>query len=47
MEEGDMVEKGEVIGLLGETGSLEGPMLYFEMRKAGTNLDPLKWLKVN
>lgn len=46
-EEGDTVEKGDVIGLLGETGSLEGPRLYFEMRKAGNHLDPLKWLKVN
>jgi len=43
----DMVEKGEVIGLLGETGSFSGPRLYFEIRRAGTNLDPLKWVKVN
>ncbi|MDY7037319.1 MAG: peptidoglycan DD-metalloendopeptidase family protein [Thermodesulfobacteriota bacterium] len=47
LEEGHAVEKGEVIGLLGQTGSLEGPGLYFEMRRGGTNLDPLKWLKVD
>lgn len=46
-EEGDMVNKGDVIGLLGQSGSLMGPRLYFELREAGKNLDPLKWLKVN
>jgi len=45
--EGDIVEKGEKIGQIGETGLLAGPALYFEMRKGDTNLDPLKWLKVD
>ena len=45
--EGDIVEKGETIGQVGETGLLSGPALYFEMRKGDTSLDPLKWLKVN
>lgn len=44
--EGDMVEKGEIIGQVGETG-LAGAGLYFEIRKGDSNLDPLKWLKVN
>jgi septal ring factor EnvC (AmiA/AmiB activator) len=42
-----MVDKGDVIGLLGQIDSRKGPRLYFEIRKAGANLDPLKWLKVN
>jgi septal ring factor EnvC (AmiA/AmiB activator) len=46
-QEGDVVEEGTVIGLLGETGSLRGPGLYFEIRKGGDSLDPLKWLKVH
>jgi septal ring factor EnvC (AmiA/AmiB activator) len=46
-EEGEMVDKGDVIGLLGQIDSRKGPRLYFEIRKAGANLDPLKWLKVN
>ena len=46
-EEGDMVEKGTVIGLLGETGLFEKPRLYFEIRRAGTSLNPLQWIKVN
>lgn len=46
-EKGDMVEKGEVIGLLGHTGPFERPQLYFELRRGGTPLDPLKWVKVD
>ncbi|MGD8229637.1 MAG: peptidoglycan DD-metalloendopeptidase family protein, partial [Desulfobacteraceae bacterium] len=46
-EEGDMVEKGTVIGLLGHTGPFEKPRLYFEIRRAGTPLNPLTWVKVN
>jgi septal ring factor EnvC (AmiA/AmiB activator) len=47
MEEGDAVEEGTVIGLLGHTGIFEKPRLYFEIRRAGTPLNPLKWVKVN
>jgi len=41
----DQVKKGEVVGMVGETGSLKGPYLYFELRHKGKPLDPLKWLK--
>jgi len=44
-EEGDQVAMGEVVGLLGQSGSLIGPSLYFELRRASKTLDPLKWLK--
>ncbi|MBW1772363.1 MAG: peptidoglycan DD-metalloendopeptidase family protein [Deltaproteobacteria bacterium] len=44
--EGDMVAKGTVIGLLGQSESLAGPRLYFELRRGGSTLDPFKWLKV-
>jgi septal ring factor EnvC (AmiA/AmiB activator) len=46
-EKGEMVKKGEVIGLLGQTESLEGPRLYFEIRRRGDTLDPFSWLKAN
>ena len=46
-KEGDMVKKGEVIGLLGDAGPSENPQLYFEIRRAGTPLDPLRWVKVH
>ena len=46
-EEGDRVEEGAIIGLLGHTGPFPKPSLYFEIRKAGTPLNPLKWVKGN
>jgi len=45
-EKGDMVKAGDIIGLLGQTESLEGPRLYFEIRRKGDNLDPSRWLKL-
>ena len=42
---GDAVEAGEVIATVGDSGSLSGPQLYFEIRHHGKPLDPLKWLK--
>jgi septal ring factor EnvC (AmiA/AmiB activator) len=42
---GDRVEAGEVIALAGETGSLKGPLLYFELRHQGKTVDPLPWLR--
>jgi septal ring factor EnvC (AmiA/AmiB activator) len=44
INKGDQVTKGQVIGLAGETGSLKGPKLYFEIRKNGEAQDPLMWL---
>ncbi|RLB04137.1 MAG: hypothetical protein DRG50_09305, partial [Deltaproteobacteria bacterium] len=41
---GDEVKMGEVVALVGSTGSMEGPMLYFEIRHHGRSEDPLKWL---
>ncbi len=38
------VRQREVIGLVGESDSLVGPSLYFEIRKHGVPLDPLEWV---
>lgn len=46
-EEGDMVKAGEVIGFLGKSPSPRDARLYFEIRKGGATLDPLRWLKVH
>jgi septal ring factor EnvC (AmiA/AmiB activator) len=43
---GEQVEAGEVIALAGDTGSLKGACLYFELRHHGKPLDPAQWLKV-
>jgi septal ring factor EnvC (AmiA/AmiB activator) len=41
---GDYVAKGQELGLAGETGSLKGSKLYFEIRRNGEAQDPLHWL---
>lgn len=41
---GEEVRAGEVVALVGDTGSLKGPCLYFEIRQKGKPLDPLEWL---
>jgi septal ring factor EnvC (AmiA/AmiB activator) len=43
--EGDEVKQGQTIGTVGETGSLEGPRLYFEVRHQGKPQDPAQWLR--
>jgi septal ring factor EnvC (AmiA/AmiB activator) len=40
-----VVAAGGVVGTVGETGSLVGPRLYFEIRKGGEALDPREWLE--
>jgi septal ring factor EnvC (AmiA/AmiB activator) len=42
---GDRVGRGAVIGAVGDTGSLSGPQLYFEIRRGGEALDPREWLR--
>ena len=42
---GDVVQKGNVIGKLGNTGYSTGPHLHFEVRKDGTPVDPAKYLE--
>jgi septal ring factor EnvC (AmiA/AmiB activator) len=45
VEEGSRVVTGERLGLVGETGSLAGPFLYFELRRDGKPIDPVPWLR--
>ena len=40
---GEILRKGDQIGTVGETGSLKGPYLYFELRDGQTPLDPERW----
>jgi septal ring factor EnvC (AmiA/AmiB activator) len=40
---GDTVKRGEAIALVGDSDSLAGAELYFEMRKDGKSIDPLPW----
>jgi murein hydrolase activator len=45
VKEGDDVKQGQRIGTVGDTGSLEGPRLYFEVRFQGKPQDPEQWLR--
>jgi septal ring factor EnvC (AmiA/AmiB activator) len=44
VEVGNPVEEGQMLGTVGETGSLGGPSLYFELRRDGKPIDPTPWL---
>ncbi|MBX5482608.1 MAG: peptidoglycan DD-metalloendopeptidase family protein [Myxococcaceae bacterium] len=41
---GDEVKAGDEVGRVGDTGSLKGAYLYFEVRKSGIAVDPAEWL---
>jgi len=43
--QGTEVPAGQIIGRVGDTGSLKGSVLHFEVRKGGSALDPEQWLK--
>jgi septal ring factor EnvC (AmiA/AmiB activator) len=42
---GDIINSGQVIGRVGDSGVLNAPGLYFEVRYKGKPLDPVQWLK--
>ncbi len=42
---GDEVETGEVIATVGDTGSMVGAKLYFEVRHHGKPVNPMPWFK--
>ncbi len=44
-QKGEKVDAGEVIATAGDTGSIKGLCLHFEVRHHGKPVDPLKWLK--
>jgi murein DD-endopeptidase MepM/ murein hydrolase activator NlpD len=44
---GEDVKKGQVIGTVGETGSLKGSFLYFELRFHTQAVDPENYLESN
>jgi septal ring factor EnvC (AmiA/AmiB activator) len=45
VKEGDEILQGQTIGTVGDTGSLQGPRLHFEVRYDGKPQDPAEWLQ--
>ncbi len=43
--QGAEVESAQIIGRVGDTGSLKGTVLHFEVRKGGSALNPQDWLR--
>ncbi|MCD6319423.1 MAG: peptidoglycan DD-metalloendopeptidase family protein [Candidatus Desulfofervidaceae bacterium] len=46
-KKGSWVKAGEVLGKVGEMGSINGPTLYFELRHHTKPIDPFTWLRPN
>ena len=44
VEPGDWVRQGDAVALVGDTSSLSGPRLYFEIRVEGAPVNPEIWL---
>ncbi len=44
-EKGARVQAGETIGSAGDSGGRKTPGLYFEIRQAGTPVDPHRWFR--
>ncbi len=45
VSKGDIVKERDIIGFVGDTGSNEGVILYFELRKNGKAVDPMNYIK--
>lgn len=47
VQQGQMVKKGDVIGLVGSTGRATGPHLHWGIRVNGARVDPLRFIDLS
>ncbi len=45
VSEGQQVERGDLIGYIGNTGLVTGPHLHWELRLHGIAVNPLQWVR--
>ncbi len=45
LNKGDIIKEGDQIGRVGESGTINAPGLYFEVRYKGRPVNPLRWLR--
>jgi len=45
VRQGDLLKPGDVLGTVGDTGSLKGACLHFELRQGGAAQNPEDWLR--
>ena len=45
VEAGQMVQRGDLIGYVGDTGLVTGAHLHWEMRVGGIAVDPMQWTR--
>lgn len=45
VHEGQQVQAGDLLGLVGDTGYSFGPHLHFELRVDGRQINPVPWMK--
>jgi len=45
VHEGDLVEPGQIIGIVGKTGRVSGPHLHWEVWVNGVPVQPMDWLE--
>jgi septal ring factor EnvC (AmiA/AmiB activator)/cell division protein FtsX len=44
-KKGEAVKRGDTLGLAGDSDSVAGAKLYFELRKDGRSVDPVPWFR--